>query len=212
MKLFLDTAIVSDIEERLETGLIAGVTTNPTLIKKSGRDPWTVYRDIIELGVDDLSIEVFGESYAELLDNSLIVNENYGNVATIKLPCTMNGLKVCKYLTKVGIRVNMTLVFSVSQAILCSLAGATYISPFIGRMDDNSLKGLDLIGDIGNIYRQQQIKTQILAASVRDVQSVGRSFSLGADICTIPPKVFDSMSSHVLTDKGLEQFNRDFLA
>ena len=212
MKLFLDTAIVSDIEERLDTGLIAGITTNPTLIKKSGRDPWTVYRDIIELGVDDLSIEVFGESYAELLDNSLIVNENYGNVATIKLPCTMNGLKVCKYLTKLGIRVNMTLVFSVSQAILCSLAGATYISPFIGRMDDNSLKGLDLIGDIGNIYRQQQIKTQILAASVRDVQSVGRSFSLGADICTIPPKVFDSMASHVLTDKGLEQFNRDFLA
>ena len=212
MKLFLDTAIVSDIEDRLETGLIAGVTTNPTLIKKSGRDPWTVYRDIIELGVDDLSIEVFGESYAELLNNSLIVNENYGNVATIKLPCTMDGLKVCKYLTKVGIRVNMTLVFSVSQAILCSLAGATYISPFIGRMDDNSLDGLDLIGDIGTIYRKQQIKTQILAASVRDVQSVGRSFGLGADICTIPPKVFDSMASHVLTEKGLEQFNRDFLA
>ena len=212
MKLFLDTAIVSDIEDRLETGLIAGVTTNPTLIKKSGRDPWIVYRDIIELGVDDLSIEVFGESYAELLDNSLVVNENYGNVATIKLPCTMDGLKVCKYLTKVGIRVNMTLVFSISQAILCSLAGATYISPFIGRMDDNSLKGLDLIGDIGTIYRKQQIKTQILAASVRDVQSVGRSFGLGADICTIPPKVFDSMASHVLTDKGLEQFNRDFLA
>ncbi len=212
MKLFLDTAIVSEIEERLETGLIAGVTTNPTLIKKSGRDPWTVYRDIIELGVDDLSIEVFGETYAELLDNSLIVNENYGNVATIKLPCTMDGLKVCKYLTKVGIRVNMTLVFSVSQAILCSLAGATYISPFIGRMDDNSLKGLDLIGDIGTIYRKQQIKTKILAASVRDVQSIGRSFGLGADICTIPPKVFDSMASHVLTEKGLEQFNRDFLA
>ena len=212
MKLFLDTAIVSDIEERLETGLIAGVTTNPTLIKKSGRDPWTVYRDIIELGVDDLSIEVFGETYAELLDNSLVVNENYGNVATIKLPCTMDGLKVCKYLTKVGIRVNMTLVFSVSQAILCSLAGATYISPFIGRMDDNSLKGLDLIGDIGTIYRKQQIKTKILAASVRDVQSIGRSFGLGADICTIPPKVFDSMASHVLTEKGLEQFNRDFLA
>ena len=211
MKLFLDTAIVSDIEDRLETGLIAGVTTNPTLIKKSGRDPWTVYRDIIELGVDDLSIEVFGESYAELLNNSLIVNENYGNVATIKLPCTMDGLKVCKYLTKVGIRVNMTLVFSVSQAILCSLAGATYISPFIGRMDDNSLDGLGLIRDIGTIYRKQQIKTQILAASVRDVQSVGRSFGLGADICTIPPKVFDSMASHVLTEKGLEQFNRDFL-
>ena len=96
MKLFLDTAIVSDIEERVSTGLIDGITTNPTLIRKSGRDPWKVYTDIIELGVEDLSIEVFGESYAELLDNSLTVNENYGNVATIKLPCTIEGLKACK--------------------------------------------------------------------------------------------------------------------
>ena len=212
MKLFLDTAIVSDIEERLDTGLISGITTNPTLMRKNGSDPWDVYRDIIELGVSDLSIEVFGESYAELLDNSLTVNENYGNVATIKLPCTINGLKVCKYLRTVGIRVNMTLVFSVSQAILCGLAGATYVSPFIGRMDDNSLDGMKLINDISNIYASNGIKTQVLAASVRDVQSVGVAFGLGADICTIPPKVFDSMASHVLTDKGLEQFNRDFLA
>ena len=212
MKLFLDTAIVSDIEERLDTGLISGITTNPTLMRKNGSDPWDVYRDIIELGVSDLSIEVFGESYAELLDNSLTVNENYGNVATIKLPCTINGLKVCKYLRTVGIRVNMTLVFSVSQAILCGLAGATYVSPFIGRMDDNSLDGMKLINDISNIYASNGIKTQVLAASVRDVQSVGVAFGLGADICTIPPKVFDNMASHVLTDKGLEQFNRDFLA
>ena len=118
MKLFLDTAIVSEIEDRLPSGLIAGVTTNPTLIKKSERDPWDVYRDIIELGIGDISIEVYGESYADLLNNSLIVNENYGNVATIKLPCTIEGLKVCKYLSNIGIRVNMTLVFSVSQAIL----------------------------------------------------------------------------------------------
>ena len=212
MKLFLDTAIVSDIEDRLETGLIAGVTTNPTLIKKSGRDPWSVYRDIMELGVDDLSIEVFGESYDELLKNALTVNENYGNVATIKLPCTIEGLKACKLLSRIGIRVNMTLVFSVSQAILCGLAGATYVSPFIGRMDDNSLDGMKLINDISNIYAAKGVKTQVLAASVRDVQSVGVAFGLGADICTIPPKVFDSMASHVLTDKGLEQFNRDFLA
>ena len=212
MKLFLDTAIVSDIEERLDTGLISGITTNPTLMRKNGSDPWDVYRDIIELGVSDLSIEVFGESYAELLDNSLTVNENYGNVATIKLPCTINGLKVCKYLRTVGIRVNMTLVFSVSQAILCGLAGATYVSPFIGRMDDNSLDGMKLINDISNIYASNGIKTQVLAASVRDVQSVGVAFGLGADICTIHPKVFDNMASHVLTDKGLEQFNRDFLA
>ena len=212
MKLFLDTAIVSDIEERVSTGLIHGITTNPTLIKKSGRDPWKVYRDIIELGVDDLSIEVYGESYDELLKNSLIVNENYGNVATVKLPCTIDGLKVCRYLRNIGIRVNMTLVFSVSQAILCGLAGATYISPFIGRMDDNSLDGMRLINDISSVFKKQFINTMILAASVRDVQSVGVAFGLGADICTIPPKVFDSMVSHVLTDKGLEQFNRDFLA
>ena len=212
MKLFLDTAIVSDIEERLSTGLIYGITTNPTLIRKSGRDPWKVYRDIIELGVDDLSIEVYGESYDELLKNSLIVNENYGNVATIKLPCTIDGLKVCKYLRNIGIRVNMTLVFSVSQAILCGLAGATYVSPFIGRMDDNSLDGMKLINDISNVYATSGVNTKVLAASVRDVQSVGVAFGLGADICTIPPKVFDRMASHVLTDKGLEQFNRDFLA
>ena len=211
MKLFLDTAIVSDIEERLDTGLIAGVTTNPTLIRKSGRDPWKVYTDIIELGVEDLSIEVNGESSKEFIANGVAVNKNYGNVATIKLPCTVEGLKACKYLTNIGLRVNMTLVFSSSQAILCSLAGATYISPFIGRMDDNSLTGLSLLHDICDVFEKQKVKTQVLAASVRDVQSVGRSFEFGADICTIPPKVFDNMAKHVLTDKGLEQFNRDFL-
>ena len=212
MKLFLDTAIVSDIEERLDTGLIAGITTNPTLIRKSGRDPWKVYTDIIELGVEDLSIEVNGETSKELIANGVTVNKNYGNVATIKLPCTVEGLKACKYLTNIGLRVNMTLVFSSSQAILCSLAGATYISPFIGRMDDNSLTGLSLLHDICDVFEKQKVKTQVLAASIRDVQSVGRSFEFGADICTIPPKVFDNMAKHVLTDKGLEQFNADFLA
>jgi transaldolase len=212
MKLFLDTAIVSDIEQRLDTGLIAGVTTNPTLIRKSGRDPWKVYTDIIELGVEDLSIEVNGDTSKELIANGIAVNKNYGNVATIKLPCTLEGLKACKYLTNIGLRVNMTLVFSSSQAILCSLAGATYISPFIGRMDDNSLTGLSLLHDICDVFEKQKVNTKVLAASVRDVQSVGRSFEFGADICTIPPKVFDNMASHVLTDKGLEQFNRDFLA
>ena len=211
MKLFLDTAEVKDIEDRINTGLIGGVTTNPTLIRKSGRDPWKVYSDIIELGVEDLSIEVMGESSKELISNSMNVNQNYGNVATIKLPCTIEGLKACKHLTNIGIRVNMTLVFSVSQAILCALAGATYISPFIGRMDDNSLTGLSLIADISKVYKKQFINTIILAASVRDVQSVGKAFELGADICTIPPKVMDKMANHVLTDVGLEQFNRDFL-
>ena len=210
MKLFLDTAEVKDIEDRVSTGLISGVTTNPTLIKKSGRNPWNVYRDIIELGINDLSIEVNGEKFKEFTENGVSVNENYGNVATIKLPCTIEGLKACKHLSNIGIRVNMTLVFTVSQAILCSLAGATYVSPFIGRMDDNSLDGMKLINDISNVYSCHSVNTKILAASVRDVQSVGMAFSLGADICTIPPKVFDDMVKHVLTDKGLEQFKRDF--
>ena len=210
MKLFLDTADVKAIEDRLSTGLISGVTTNPTLIKKSGRDPWKVYRDIIELGVDDLSIEVMGDDSKELVKQAMNVNENYGNVATIKLPCTVEGLKACKYLSNIGLRVNMTLVFSVSQAILCSLAGATYVSPFIGRMDDNSLDGIKLVNDIANIYAKNGIYTKVLAASIRDAQSVGVAFGVGADICTIPPKVFDNMASHVLTDKGLEQFQRDF--
>jgi len=212
MKLFLDTAIVSDIEDRLPTGLVEGVTTNPTLIRKSGRDPWKVYRDIVELGIDDLSVEVMGDCSSDLISNGLNVNENYGNVATIKLPCTVEGLKACKHLSNIGIRVNMTLVFSQSQAILCSLAGATYISPFVGRMDDNSLSGLSLIRDICNIYDIHKSETKVLAASIRDVRSVGKAFEYGADICTIPPKVFDDMSTHVLTDKGLEQFNLDFLA
>ena len=210
MKLFLDTAEVSEIEDRLPTGIISGITTNPTLIKKSGRDPWKVYRDIIELGIDDLSIEVMGDTSKELVKNGLNVQDNYGNVATIKLPCTIEGIKACKYLTNIGIKVNMTLVFSVSQAILCALAGATYVSPFIGRMDDNSLDGMKLINDISNVYSCHSVNTKILAASVRDVQSVGMAFSLGADICTVPPKVFDDMVKHVLTDKGLEQFQRDF--
>lgn len=212
MQLFLDTAIVSDIQSRVSSGLISGITTNPTLIHKSGRDPWKVYRDIIELGVDDLSIEVIGESTNELIQNGLTVHENYGNVATIKLPCTLDGLKACKHLSNIDIRVNMTLVFSPSQAILCSLAGATYISPFIGRMDDNSLCGLGLIRDISKVFQKHAVKTKILAASIRSAQSVGTAFELGAHICTIPPKVFDDMANHVLTDKGVEQFNRDFLA
>ena len=212
MKLFLDTAVVTFIEDRLSSGLIAGVTTNPTLIKKSGRDPWKVYRDIIELGVDDLSIEVMGDTSKEFVERGLNIYETYGNVATVKLPCTMQGVKACKHLSDIGVRVNMTLVFSTSQAVLCALAGAAYVSPFIGRMDDNSLDGIKLVNDISNIFAAKEVKTKVLAASLRDSQSVGVAFGVGADICTIPPNVFDDMATHVLTDKGLEQFTLDFLA
>ena len=212
MRLFLDTAIVSDVEERLPTGLISGITTNPTLIKKSGRDPEDVYREMLNLGVMDLSIEVPGTDCTEFIANGFQAVRDWGSYATVKLPCTVEGLKACKYLEERNVRCNMTLVFSVSQAVLCGIAGATYVSPFVGRVDDNGLDGLKLITDICTVYCRQNIATKVLAASIRDAQSAAKAFSHGAYICTLPPKVFDNMSIHVLTDKGLEQFNRDFLA
>ena len=206
MKLFLDSANVFEIEKRLSSGLIAGITTNPTLIKKSGGNPQDVYQRLIDLGVNDISMEVVGDSEKELFNNAMGHARTYEEKATIKLPCSVDGLKVCKRLSMVNVRTNVTLIFSASQAILASLAGATYISPFIGRMDDNSLDGMKLINDISNALTGN---TQILAASIRDPQSVGMAFSLGADICTVPVEVFDKMYNHVLTDKGIKQFNLD---
>ena len=210
MKLFLDTANVNDIEQRLSTGLISGITTNPSLILKSGVDPQTTYRYIQKLGIDYISMEVVADNFTDFIHYGLNLFDNYGSSATVKLPCTMDGIKACKYLTNIGVKVNMTLVFSVSQAILCALAGSTYVSPFVGRMDDNSLSGLDLIGDIASIYKLKGVKTKVLAASIRDVKSVGQAFTRGADICTIPVKVFDDMANHVLTEKGLAIFTKDF--
>ena len=209
MKIFLDTAIVDDIARRND-GLISGVTTNPTLIAKSGRVPDEVYEEIFDLGVNDLSIEVRGEHFDELVANALMTNQEFGNKATIKLPCTVDGLIACKYLTSRHIRVNMTLVFSVSQAILCSIAGATYISPFVGRLNDNGQDGIQLIRDISKVLCQHSSESQILAASLRDARSAAQCFAAGAHICTLPPKVYDDMFKHVLTDKGLEQFRLDF--
>ena len=205
MKLFLDTADVNEVKKRLSTGLISGVTTNPTLIFKSGRHPQDVYWDLIQAGINDISMEVVGDNEEELFSRAMGHVKTYGEHATIKVPCSVDGLNVCKRLSKVNVRVNVTLIFSPAQAILASLAGATYISPFIGRMDDNSLDGMKLINDIKNTG----VSSQILAASIRDPQSVGTAFALGADICTVPVGVFDKMYNHVLTDKGIEQFNRD---
>ena len=143
MKLFLDTAIIKEIDERLETGVISGVTTNPTLIKKSGREPDDVYADLIQdIGIKDLSIEVNGKDADTLILNGIKYGKLWTNEATIKLPCTPEGIKACKTLSYMGLRVNMTLVFSVSQAILCALAGAAYVSPFVGRLDDNGHDGI----------------------------------------------------------------------
>ena len=212
MKLFLDTADVESVKERVSTGFISGITTNPTLIRKSGRNPQHVYQELIDLGINDISMEVVGDSEEELFKNAMGHVKTYGEKATIKLPCSVDGLKVCTRLHTVGVRTNVTLIFSVSQAILAALAGATYISPFIGRMDDNSLDGIKLINDITNIFKSQYINTMVLAASLRDVQSVGVAFGVGADICTVPTDVFDDMYNHVLTDKGIAQFNKDHAA
>ena len=210
MKLFLDSAIIKDIDTRLDAGVISGVTTNPTLIKKSGREPDDVYADLIQdLGVQDVSIEVDGKYADKLIENGIQYGKLWIDQATIKLPCTPEGIKACKMLNFMGIRTNMTLVFSVSQAILCALAGATYVSPFVGRLDDNGHDGIGLIRDIAKVYCHNRSDTKILAASIRDAATVGKAFAAGAHICTIPPKVFDDMYKHVLTDKGLFQFMLD---
>ena len=210
MRLFLDSAIIKDITPRLDAGVISGVTTNPTLIKKSGREPDDVYADLIQdLGVQDVSIEVDGKYADKLIENGIQYGKLWIDQATIKLPCTPEGIKACKMLNFMGIRTNMTLVFSVSQAILCALAGATYVSPFVGRLDDNGHDGIGLIREIAKVFCHNRSDTKILAASIRDAATVGKAFQAGAHICTIPPKVFDDMYKHVLTDKGLFQFLAD---
>jgi len=210
MKLFLDTADVESIADSFETGLIDGVTTNPTLMMKSGRNPDDVYQELINLGVPDVSMEVVGNSF-EMIQEGLRLAEKFKYQATIKVPCTPDGLIACRELSRNCIKVNVTLIFSPSQAILAAKAGATYVSPFVGRVDDNSFGGLCLIKDIANIYEKQNWKmTEILAASIRDVRSVGRAFEYGANICTLPPVVFRKMYKHILTDKGIELFENDW--
>jgi len=210
MKLFLDTADVESIADSFETGLIDGVTTNPTLMMKSGRNPDDVYQELINLGVPDVSMEVVGDS-DEMIHEGLRLAEKFKYQATIKVPCTPDGLIACRELSRNCIKVNVTLIFSPSQAILAAKAGATYVSPFVGRVDDNSFGGLCLIKDIANIYEKQNWKmTEILAASIRDVRSVGRAFEYGANICTLPPAVFRKMYKHILTDKGIELFENDW--
>ena len=209
MKIFLDTAHAGEVNRR-HKGLLSGVTTNPTLIAKSGSTPHEVYQEILDIGIRDLSIEVEGKHFDEFIANSLSIYNTYGDRCTIKLPCIPDGLQACKYLTNKGIRVNMTLVFSVSQAILCSIAGATYVSPFVGRLDDNGQDGVSLIRDIAKVYCIHMSKTKILAASIRSAQSAAKCFASGAHICTVPPSVYDNMFKHVLTDKGFAQFLQDF--
>tara|TARA_B100000700_G_scaffold158351_1_gene175578 strand:+ start:336 stop:1022 length:687 start_codon:yes stop_codon:yes gene_type:complete len=213
MKIFLDTADTEAIKEGYATGLIDGITTNPSLIMKSGRNPEDVYQELIDIGIPDISMEVVGTGEEMVAEGRRLAKKFGKDQTTIKVPCTRGGLAACRVLSKDLIKVNVTLIFSPSQAILSAKAGATYVSPFVGRVDDNSFGGLCLIKDIANVYAKQNWKsTEILGASIRDVRSVSRAFEYGANICTIPPGVFDKMYKHVLTNAGLDQFDKDWKA
>ena len=210
MKIFLDTADTATITKYYATGLIDGITTNPTLIMKSGRNPEDVYQELIDMGIEDISMEVVGNR-KEMYEEGIRLSKKFGKQATIKVPCTPDGLAVCKELSRQLIAVNVTLKFDEAQAILAAKAGARYVSPFVGRLDDNSIAGLDLIKRISNIYNIQNVKcTEILSASIRYVNSVSQSFANGAHVVTMPPAVFDKMYNHVLTDKGLQLFDEDW--
>ena len=210
MKIFLDTAETDVVRKHFKTGLIDGLTTNPSLIRKSGRKHEEVYQEFKEIGLTDISMEVIGNA-ENMISEGKRLHKKFGKVATIKVPCTVDGLLACKELSDNGIRVNVTLIFSPDQAILSAKAGAAYVSPFVGRVDDNSFGGLCLIKDIANVYAKQNwTSTEILAASIRNVRDVGRAFEYGANICTIPTKVFEGMYKHILTDAGLKQFDIDY--
>ena len=209
MKIFLDTAETDVVRKHWKTGLIDGLTTNPTLIRKSGRNHEEVYQEFKDIGLTDISMEVIG-SKENMISEGKRLHKKFGKCATIKVPCTYEGLQACAHLSVEGIKVNVTLIFSQAQAILASKAGARYISPFVGRLDDVSFDGLGLVKDIAALYREQMVTTQVLAASLRDVRSVGKCFASGADIVTMPTKVFDGMYEHILTDKGMDIFDKDY--
>jgi len=209
MKIFLDTADTSIIEKHFATGLIDGITTNPTLIKKSGRDPIEVYQELKDLGIKDISMEVVGDA-DEMIKEGAGLHDTFGDCCTVKVPCSPDGLRTCKYLSDLNVRVNVTLIFSQTQAILASKAGAKYVSPFVGRVDDNSFGGICLVKDIVKVFKEHFVTTEVLAASIRNVRDVGRLFEHGAEIVTMPPAVFEKMYNHILTDKGLELFQADW--
>ena len=205
-KLFIDSADTDAIRKCVDTGLIEGITTNPTLIRKSGRNPIYVYKEIADMGIENISMEVSG-NYREMFDEAMNLVDQFKTVATIKLPMTVEGLKVCQDLSDLSIRTNVTLIFNAAQALLAAKAGATYISPFVGRIDDQGYAGTEVVRSCANLLCNTN--TQVLAASIRTTQRVVRSIYSGADVVTMPPSVFHKMYSHVLTDAGLAIFEED---
>tara|TARA_B100001248_G_scaffold254424_1_gene232802 strand:- start:1225 stop:1878 length:654 start_codon:yes stop_codon:yes gene_type:complete len=208
MKFFVDTAEIDEIRELKEFGMVDGVTTNPSLIRKSGRDIIEVTQEICNIVSGPVSAEVTATEAEQMIAEGKKLAQIADNIA-VKVPLTWDGLKACKTLSGLGHMVNVTLCFSANQALLAAKAGATFISPFIGRLDDVNLDGLDLISDIRLIYDNYCFDTQILAASIRTVNHVTQSALIGADVMTAPPSVIKSLASHPLTDKGLAAFLSD---
>ncbi|MEO0878594.1 MAG: fructose-6-phosphate aldolase [Pseudomonadota bacterium] len=209
MKFFADTADIDEIKALLPTGLVDGVTTNPSLVMKSGRDFREVVAEICDLVEGPVSAEVTAVDAASMVAEGISLAEIADNV-TVKLPLTLEGLKACNTLSEEGIDTNVTLCFSANQALLAAKAGATFISPFIGRLDDIGLNGMELIRDIRDIYDNYGFDTQILAASIRTPNHIKDAALIGADVATAPPKVIESLVKHPLTDKGLEAFLADW--
>lgn len=209
MKFFVDTADTADIQDLAATGLLDGVTTNPSLIAKSGKDFMEVTREICAIVDGPVSAEVVALDHETMMKEADVLRKIASNVC-IKVPLTVDGLKTCKALTGEGTMVNVTLCFSANQALLAAKAGATYISPFIGRHDDNGFDGMDLIRDIRLIYDNYAFETQILAASIRHPIHLLESARIGADVATMPPAVIRGLFKHVLTDKGIEGFLADW--
>ncbi|MFD1105476.1 fructose-6-phosphate aldolase [Sphingobium olei] len=209
MKFFVDTADIAEIRELEATGLLDGVTTNPTLIHKSGRKFLEVIEEICGVVDGPVSAEVVALDHETMMKEAEILRKIADNVC-IKVPLTIDGLKTCKALTGEGTQVNVTLCFSANQALLAAKAGATFISPFVGRHDDNGFDGLQLIEDIRLIYDNYSFKTEILAASLRHPIHVLDCAKIGADVITAPPAVIKMLSKHVLTDKGLDAFAADW--
>ena len=208
MKFFVDTAEINEIAELNDLGMVDGVTTNPSLIKKSGRDIIEVTKEICSIVSGPVSAEVTATEADQMIAEGRKLAEIADNIA-VKVPLTWDGLKACKTLTGEGKMVNVTLCFSANQALLAAKAGATFISPFIGRLDDVNVDGLDLISDIRAIYDNYGFETNILAASIRTVNHVKDCALIGADVMTAPPAVIKSLANHVLTDKGLAAFLAD---
>lgn len=209
MKFFVDTADTNDIAEMAATGLLDGVTTNPSLIAKSGRNFMEVTKEICEMVDGPVSAEVVALDHKTMMKEAEILRKIADNVA-IKVPLTIDGLKTCKALTNDGTMVNVTLCFSANQALLAAKAGATFVSPFVGRHDDNGFDGMDLIDDIRTIYDNYAFETEILVASIRNPVHVLQSAKIGADVATMPPAVIKGLFKHILTEKGIEGFMADW--